>query len=595
MNFLKILLGSCLGTLLAVFLVFFIGIGIISIVAGSAGTTSKKALDKTSFLEVRADHFYPEKTNNVRSTNIFSMNEQQVGLHDLVKSIEHAATDPKIKGILYRSGYSNLGSASSLLIRQALVKFKASGKPVYAYGEYFTEGSYSLASVADRIVLNPNGVVELKGFGAMIPFFKEFLDKTGISFEVYYAGQFKSATEPVRLNKMSDQNRSQTREYLEDLYRLHLEVISESRGIAVGDLRNISNEYLSRSARDAIRFKLADTLAYQDDVYRMIQKDLDLSETARPSIVSVNRYFESFDHKPDHTTTASAGRIAIVFAEGEILDGEGNNGQVGSARYLRILRKIRLDDKIKAVVLRVNSPGGSSMASDNILHEIKAIQEAGKPVVVSMGDFAASGGYYIACSADSIFAEPNTITGSIGVFFIIPNVSKLMGDKLGIDMDTVRTGKFTTAFTPFMPWSSAEGLIAQQQTDLVYDRFLTVVSEGRNKSKDDIEAVAQGRVWSGEKALEHGLVDRLGGLNEALACAARMAKLDEYRIMEYPIMKDPFQQILEEWTNKEPELTESLIKNKLMAWFEPYARFALWSKEQAGKPMMRMPFELSIR
>ncbi|HNR07673.1 MAG TPA: signal peptide peptidase SppA [Saprospiraceae bacterium] len=595
MNFLKILLGSCLGTLLAVFLVFFIGLGILSVVASSAGEPGKKALDKPGFLEIRADLYYPEKTNNVRSTGVFDLNEQHIGLHDLVQSIQHAASDPKIKGILYRSGYSSLGSASALLIRQALLEFKASGKPIYAYGEYFTEGSYSMASVADRILLNPNGVVELKGFGAMIPFFKEFLDKTGISFEVYYAGQFKSATEPVRFNKMSDQNRSQIREYLEDLYRLHLEGISESRGIAVSDLRNISNEYLSRSASDAIRFKLADTLAYQDDVYRMIQNDLGLSETARPSIFSVNRYFESFDHQPAHAPAATAGRIAIVFAEGEILDGEGHNGQVGSARYLRILRKIRQDDKIKALVLRINSPGGSSMASDNILHEINLIREAGKPVVVSMGDYAASGGYYIACSADSIFAEPNTITGSIGVFFMIPNLTKLMGDKLGIDMDTVRTGKFTTAFTPFMPWSSEESLIAQQQTDMVYDRFLSVVSKGRNMDKDDVEAVAQGRVWSGVKALEHGLVDRLGGMQDALDCAVRMAKLDEYKVLEYPAMKDPIQQLLEDLTSKEPEITESIIQNKLTAWFRPYARFASWTKEQAGKPLMRMPFELSIR
>jgi protease-4 len=595
MNFLKILLGSCLGTLLAVFLVCFIGIGILSVVASTTGAPSKKALDKPGFLEIRADQYYPEKTNNVRSASVFDLNEQHIGLHDLVKSIEHAASDPKIKGILYRSGYSSLGSASALLIRQSLLEFKNSGKPIYAYGEYFTEGSYAMASVADRILLNPNGVVELKGFGAMIPFFKEFLDKTGISFEVYYAGQFKSATEPVRLNKMSDQNRSQIREYLEDLYRLHLESISESRGIAVSDLRKISNEYLSRSASDALRFKLADTLAYQDDVYRMIQKDLGLSETARPPIVSVNRYFESFGHQPAHAPAATAGRIAVVFAEGEILDGEGHNGQVGSAKYLRILRKIRQDDKVKALVLRINSPGGSSMASDNILHEINLIREAGKPVVVSMGDYAASGGYYIACSADSIYAEPNTITGSIGVFFMIPNLTKLMGDKLGIDMDTVRTGRFTTAFTPFMPWSSEESLIAQQQTDRVYDRFLTVVSEGRNMDKDDVEAVAQGRVWSGVKALEHGLVDRLGGMQDALDCAVRMAKLDEYRVLEYPAMKDPIQQLLEELTSKEPEITESIIKNKLTAWFKPYARMASWSKEQAGKPLMRMPFELSIR
>lgn len=594
MNFLKTVLGSCLGTLLAVGLVFFLGIGILSVVASSAGSENSKPLDKASFLEIRADEMYPEKTDNVQTSG-FSLDDKHLGFHDLLKSIEAASNDPKIKGIIYRSGYSALGSSSSYVLNQALVKFKQSGKPIFAYGDYFTEGSYHLASVADRIILNPNGMIELKGFGAMIPFFKELLDKTGISFDIYYAGQFKSATEPFRLGKMSDQNRNQTREYLEDLYHIHLQDISQNRGIPITELRTISNEYLSRNAEDAIKFKLADTLGYLDDVYRLIQKSLGVSDKTKPSLVSSTHYFQSLGTKINATGSVTSGKIAIVFAEGDIVDGEGNYGQIGSAKYQRLLRKIRQDDKIKAVVLRVNSPGGSSMASDNILHEINLIKQAGKPVVVSMGDYAASGGYYIACHADSIFAEPNTITGSIGVFFMIPNVSKLMGDKIGIDMDTVRTGRFTTAFNPFMPWSSEEGIIAQKQTDMVYDRFLSVVAEGRKMSKSAVHDIAQGRVWSGEKAMEIGLVDAQGGLHEAIRCAAQLAHLEDYRTTEYPAVKEPFLQLMERLTHMEPELAESHLKKQLGSWYSTYKQISQWtSASNYAQPMMRLPFQLGI-
>lgn len=594
MNFLKMVLGSCLGTLLASGLVIFLGIAVISAIASSAGSENNTPIEKTSFLEIRGDHSYPEKTDNVMVTG-FSFDDKHLGLQDLINTIETAKNDPKIKGIVYRSMYSNLGYSSASLLNEALNEFKESGKPIYAYGDYFTEGSYHLASVANRIILNPNGMIELKGFGAMIPFFKELLDKTGIKFDIYYAGQFKSATEPFRLGQMSEQNRIQTHEYLEDLYQVHLSDISKNRNISVSDLRMISNEYLSRSSADAIKFKLADTLGYLDDLYKLLQSDLGVSEKTKPSIVSATHYFESLGTKANSTgAPVTAGKIAVVYAEGDIVDGEGSYGQVGSAKYQRLLRKIRQDDKIKAVVLRVNSPGGSSLASDNILHEIDLIKEAGKPVVVSMGDYAASGGYYIACHADSIFAEANTITGSIGVFFIIPNVSQLMGDKIGIDMDTVRTGRFTTAFNPFMPWSSEEGLIAQKQTDMVYDRFLTVVAEGRKMEKSAVNEIAQGRVWSGVKAKGNGLVDALGSLDQAISCAAGLAKLDEYRTSEYPAVKEPLMQFMERWTNMEPELGESHLKKQLGSWYSAYKQLTTWTTASRLQPMMRLPFTMSM-
>jgi protease-4 len=360
-------------------------------------------------------------------------------------------------------------------------------------------------------MLNPNGTIDFRGYGAMIPFFKDLLDKVGIKFDIYYAGQFKSATEPFRLDKMSDQNRKQTREYLEDLYQIHLADIASSRNIPIDQIRKIASEYLIQSPQDAVTYKLADTLGYVDDLYKLLQEGPKGSDADKPSIVTINRYFETPGVKP--VVTGATDRIAVVYAEGEIVDGEGKYGQTGSAKYTRILRKIREDDKVKAVVLRINSPGGSSMASDNILHEVDLIKSTGKPVVVSMGDYAASGGYYIACHADSIFAQANTITGSIGVFFMVPNASELLNEKLGVNIDTVKTAKYATAFSPLLPWSSEEGVFAQKQTDMVYDKFLTVVSKGRHQSKDDIHAIAQGRVWSGARAKSNGLVDQIGDLD----------------------------------------------------------------------------------
>lgn len=590
MNFFKIFLGSCLGAIVGLLLICLIGFGILAGIASMANKSDKEPLDKQSFLEIRADKITPERTDNTEVNGFSFKNDKVIGLTDLMASIQHAAKDDKIKGILYRSSHSALGAASAESLHKALMDFKSSGKPIYAYADVFSEGSYYLASAADKIMLNPNGTIDMKGYGAMIPFFKDLLDKVGIKFDIYYAGQYKSATEPFRLSHMSDQNRMQTKEYLEDLFTIHLEGISASRGIAVDQLRKITNDYLIRSPEDALSYKLVDTLGYLDDLYKLLQNKLGTGEKEKPSIVSVNRYFDSPGIKPYSNAT---NKIAIVYAEGEIVDGEGNFGSIGSARYTRILRKIRLDDKVKGVVLRVNSPGGSSMASDNILHEMDLIKKAGKTVVVSMGDYAASGGYYIACHADSIFAQDNTITGSIGVFFMIPNASTLLNDKMGIHFDTVKTSKFATSFSPLLPWSSEEGVIAQQETDRMYDKFLKVVSDGRKQSKDDIHKIAQGRVWTGVRAQKNGLVDRIGDLNDAIACAARLAKLDSYKTVEYPTTKEPIVRMIEQLTNTDGNNEEMMLKKYFKSLY-PAVSFLKNAEQDYFKPMMRLPFTLRM-
>ena len=591
MNFFKIFLGSCLGAVVGILLLCLLGVGLLSGLASLTNNKSSEPLDKTSFLEIRADKVYPERTDNVEVNHFSLKNDKTIGLADLLASISHASTDPKIKGILYRSTYSSMGAASAEALHQSLIEFKKSGKPIIAYADVFSEGSYYIASVADKIMLNPNGMVEMKGYGAMIPFFKDLLDKVGVKFDIYYAGQYKSATEPFRLSKMSDQNRLQTKEYLEDLFKIHLDGISAARGISVEELRKITNEYLVKTPEDALTYKLIDTIGYIDDLYQVLQKQLGTAEKDKPSIVSINRYFETPGIKP--MVTGTTNKIAVVYAEGEIVDGEGAYGQVGSAKYTRILRKIRTDDNIKAVVLRVNSPGGSSLASDNILHEVDLIKKSGKPVVVSMGDYAASGGYYIACHADSIFAQDNTITGSIGVFFMIPNVSNLLNDKLGVHFDTVKTSKYATSFSAVLPWSSEEGVIAQQQTDHIYDKFLSVVASGRKQSKDDIHKIAQGRVWTGMRAVKNGLVDQIGDLQSAIDCAARLGKISTYKTSEYPTSKDHFLKLIEEFTNGDRNDEDVMMKKYFKSWY-PAISYLKNADQEYFKPMMRMPYVLRV-
>lgn len=590
MNFLKLLIGSCLGTILGMIILFFIGFGILSGIASMATNKNSTPIEKNSFLEIRADRIYPEKTDNTEEGQFSLKNDKILGLHDLVAAIKHAKSDSKIKGISYRSMYSSLNPASASILHHALLDFRQSGKPVYAYADAFTEGSYYIASAANKIILNPNGSVDINGFGALIPYFKEVLDKIGVKFNIYYAGQFKSATEPFRLDKMSEQNRLQTREYLNDLYTTQLNEIASARGIPVHTLKSISNELLVRNAEDAIRYKLADSIGYLDDFYKLIAKDLGEQLKEKPSMVTINRYFDSPGIKP--FVSSSNDKLAVVYAEGEIVDGEGHYGQIGSSKYTRILRKIRFDNKVKAVVLRVNSPGGSSLASDNILHEIGLLKKAGKPVVVSMGDYGASGGYYIACNADSIYAQPNTITGSIGVFFMIPNAAEMFDKKIGINFDTVGTGKYSNSFSTVIPWSSEEGIIAQQQTDRIYDQFLGVVSDGRKKTKDQIHEIAQGRVWTGNHAVKNGLVDKIGTLDDAIATAVRLGKLDKYKTIEYPVVKEPFQKMLDDILNMEEKGEEILLKKIFKSWYPAVSNIKNMEASYY-KPMMRLPFTIS--
>ena len=584
-KFIQFTFASCLGVILASVVIFGIG----SIVIGKLVSKSDSApkVKANSVLTLKFDKAIPEKSNNV-PVNPFEFESQKVlGLHDIVDAIENAKEDDRIKGIYLNLSGTSIGRASSATLRDALLDFKSDGKFITAYSKYYTQNSYYLASAADKIYVNPIGGLDFRGFGAGIMFFKGMLDKLGIKMQVYFAGDFKSATEPFRLKKMSDKSKMQTREYIESMYNLYLRDISDARKISVDELKKIANEYLIRNSDDALEYKMVDAIGYEDEVHADIRERLGLEDKDKIPTVGIISYQKGNASKKDYKVKD---KIAVVFAEGSIVDGKGEQGNIGGDKYVKILRKIRKDDKIKAVVLRINSGGGSALASDLMWRELELIKAAGKPVIASMGDVAASGGYYIACNADTILAEPNTITGSIGVFSIIPSMEKMLNEKIGITIDTVKTGEFSIGINPFMDISEKEGKILQESTEEFYEIFLKRVADGRGMTRDEVHDVAQGRVWPGMKAQELRLVDAMGGLDEALAMAADKAGLEKYRVSEYPVTKDPLQQLMEEFMGKKDAsfAGKALVREQLGDMF-PYYNYLKEIKEVKGV-QARIPF-----
>lgn len=538
-NFFTAFLGSCLG-IVAVF-----GLGILLLFAmGISGAMKQETYSKNTVLKLKLEDFIPEKTDNVsQNASLFSGVKESIGLRRILKLLDAAAKDNKISGILIENNSVGVGQATLLSLSDGLSRFKESGKFIYSYADNHSQSSYFLCSVADSMFLNPQGGVDLKGFGAAIPFFKNMLDKIGVDMNIFYAGNFKSATEPFRLTEMSEYNRLQTREFLSGMENIMLDRISANRKLPKEKLIQVMAGLEGRTGKRALENKLVDQLMYKDELDELMIKKLGLKENQKVKYLSLAKY----DHMADVESEDGKDKIAIVHAEGEILYGSDEPGIISEKRYLGMLSKIRKDDKIKAVVLRVNSPGGNAMTSDMIWRELERIKEAGKPVIASFGDYAASGGYYIAAGADTIVAQPNTLTGSIGVFMMFPNATRLMNEKLGINFDTIKTHEFSTGFSPFNNLSEKEKALLQESTLDIYDLFIDRVSKGRKLSVDSTKAIAQGRVWTGKKAAEIGLVDVLGDLDDAIAIAAKKAGLDKYKVVEYPFMeKDLFSDIVRE-------------------------------------------------
>lgn len=587
-QFFKFLFASCLGVILASVIIFLLGM---AWVMGMASATEKpKEVRPNSVLKVEFNQPIPEQTNNLQMNPFDLQNQKILGLSAIVQTIEAATTDDNIQGILLDLDFVNMGLSSASTVRDALLAFKESGKFIVSNSKYYSQGAYYLASTSDKIFLNPAGNVDLHGFSAMMPFYKEMLDNLGINMQVFYAGKYKSATEPFRRYNMSEENRLQLHEYLLPTFKTFLSEIGESRGKSQQELWDIADGLLVRNAEDALSYGLVDANGYYDEVVSDMKERIGLEDDDDLYLVDLGDYNQTADLGKDFSVKD---KIAVIYAEGAIITGDGEPGQIGDDKYTKFIRKARKDKRVKAIVLRVNSPGGSPIASENILRELELAKEDGKPVVISMGDYAASGGYYISCNADHIVAEENTLTGSIGVFLMIPNMKGLMQDKLGWNFDTVRTTRYSTGLTTYYPVEGEEANYLNQVTQNYYKMFKERVSAGRDLSMEQVETIAQGRVWSGEDALEVGLVDELGGLENALAKAADLSGLEKYRITEYPKVKDPVQLLLEELTGQESAIKSSILENELGEYYSDY-KYLKEMIEMKG-PQARLPLKIEFR
>lgn len=589
-QFFKFFFASCLGFIVGSVVLTLLSIGIFSSIAASG--SQPKPIAANSVLHLTFDQPIPEQTNNVEASPFDLENQKILGLHDYIHALETASKDDKIKAVFLDVQSVPVNFASSDLLRNAIQECRDEGKFVIAYSKFYTQGAYYLASVADRIHVGPLGGVDFRGFSANMMFYKDMLDRIGVKMQVLYAGKFKGATEPYRRNDLSAENRLQIREFINHLYDHYVQEVGKSRNISPAKLKEIANAYSANDPEEAKALGLIDGVGYKDNVMSELRDAIGLSEKDKVKMVSIQSYYSNNLPK---LNLSIKDKVAVIYAEGTILDGSGAPGNTGDTKYVKIIDKVRKDSKVKAVVLRVNSPGGSAMASENMWRSLSLLKEAGKPVVVSMGDYAASGGYYIACMADTILAQKNTITGSIGVFSIIPSTQELFNDKIGIHFDTVKTGQFSLGLNTVYDMSPAEKALFQKQTNRLYDIFIQRVSDGRDIPVATVREIAEGRVWTGTRALEIGLVDRIGDLEDAIAVAARMGELDEYRVTSYPKVKEPLMQLIEELTGTgDSKVIQDQLIQSQMGDFYPYYRqvkeMTTMKGVQARLPIM-IPFE----
>jgi protease-4 len=541
-NVLAVIVGLFVFSILSVLVMF----GLIGIIASSAGDAKVNVKENTVLHLNLNGRTLVERTTEDNLDFGFLGNpfggEANAGLINLKKAIEEAKTNENIKGIYLNTGLIIAGQANLLELRESLEDFKSSGKFIIAYDEAFSEGGYYLASVADEVYMNPIGGVDFNGFASEGIFLKGFFEKVGIKPEVFRVGEFKSAVEPYILDKMSPENRLQTQFFLDDINTNALMDIAESRGIAFDSLKKINNLMLVRKPADAVTYGLMTELLYEDQVHSKLKEKLGLEEDDDISKINATDLASSAKSK----NITSSNRIAVIIAEGEIVSGKAD-GVISSEKFAAEIRKARKNESIKAIVLRINSPGGSVLASEVIWREVAEAQKA-KPVIVSMGEVAASGGYYIAAPADTIVAQPNTITGSIGIFGMMFNVQELLNDKLGITTDVVKTGEFSDFMNAGRPITEVERMIMQSSVEDGYETFISRVAEGRKMTPEAVKEVASGRVWTGNQAKERGLVDVLGGLDTAIEIAAGKIKAgDDYRVVYYPEVKPWFETIMDDF------------------------------------------------
>jgi len=508
-----------------------------------------------------------------------------VGLVQLKRAIASAAENDKIKGIYLRAGFPVSGQATLRELRESLEKFKQSGKFIVAYGEYYSEGGYYLSSVASELYLNPQGMLELNGLASEGIFLKGLFEKIGVEPQIFRVGDFKSAVEPFLLDKMSEESRLQTQAYLNEMNRVIVESVATSRNMEMETVMDISNKMLVKVAKDALDLKLVDGLWYDDQVMDLLREKLELKEDDKIKTINVTNLNQATPSK----NRLSKNRVAVLFAEGEIVGGRDER-QISSEHFLQEIRKLKKNKDIKAVVLRINSPGGSALASEVIWRELMELKEE-KTLVASMSDLAASGGYYIAAAADEIFAQPNTLTGSIGIYGVWFNAKELLNQKMGITTDVVKTGELSDFPSLFRSMRPEEAAIYQQIVEDGYDTFVTRVADGREMPKSEVMNIASGRVWSGQQAHSNGLVDQLGTLEDAVGWATKEAGIaDDFRVVYYPEQKSWIEQLLSDLSR---DVQSAYHSYKLGVPVEIWNQWERLKKMEG--PVARMPYFLEIR
>jgi len=548
-QFFKFLFASCLGTILA------FGAIILIILAIGLSQSDQAATKSNSFLRIVLDHPVSELTDNMEYS--FSNSTRAVGVHDIIRLISKAKTDPKIAGIVLNTPQVSMGPSTASLIRDAVLDFKTTDKPVYAYGDFYGQMGYYLSSAADSVFMNPNGSIEIKGFGAVIPYYKELMDKVGVKMNIFYRGKYKSATEAYRRNDMSEENRLQYKAYLDHLRQNYFEEIADARNTTYEAINDIANNSIVVIPDESISNNLVDKIIYKAD-FESLLKERTGVKTSR-----LTRYTELEDYLSANPLEASKGanQIAIVYAEGGVMYDTDDNGTISETKYSKIFQRIIKNEKIKAVIMRVNSPGGSSISSDIIWDQINKLKENGKYVAVSMGDYAASGGYYIACSADTIFADKNTLTGSIGVYMMYPEISKLLQDKLEVGIDSVTTNKYTATNSFFMALNPDETQKMENYTDYLYKQFLSRVAVSRGMTIEQVHEIAEGRIWTSKDALTNRLIDEIGTLTETIVAVADRLDLDTYTLAHYPKIEEDFMAAFFKGISQNVKMSD--MKNKL--------------------------------
>jgi protease-4 len=580
-------LKSFLAALLALVIFTVITVFVLAGYIGNLVSSKKPDIEPKSVLVIDLAQSIREQMQDNPLSALSSEEQYDVpGLYDVVRLVRHAKQDSSIRGIYLKCGDDPNGFATNEEIRNALIDFKKTGKFIYAYGEAIPQKAYYVANVADKIYCNPKGSVDWRGFSVEMAFLKGTLQKLDIQPQIFYAGKFKSATEPLREDKMTDANRLQLTELLNDFYNRLLNTTAKERGLDTAQLRRCVNEHLVQRPGDALAYKLIDGLRYDDQVKDELRQKLQVDKHDMLNFVPIGKYARAVDFK-----ITGKDRISLIYAEGDIVDGKGEKSEIGSDTYRWLIRKARFDKNVKAIVIRVNSGGGSSLASENIWREVSLAREEHKPVVISFGDVAASGAYYFSCSADSVFAMPGTITGSIGVFIVVPNLQNFFSNKLGVTFDGVKTAPEADPLTVTKPLTPYQRLRLQTDVDSTYLDFKTRVADGRHRTVEYVDSIGQGRVWSGTRALGLGLVDRIGTLQDAIDCAARMAGTRDYSLREYPEPKNLLDQLLGGYKHS--------VSTKAMKEQLGDDGYKTWSiikkaKSMVGVSQAKLPFELTI-